>query len=336
MFGKSSIPERSEWLQDVNSMMASAAFHLVLLITLGLLSSGVSGSGPSEKIVVTLGAGQNEHAAQEAPAGDDIKALGEEIKGVAAAQASPEAALEPTAALGPSQLEGDPGLAPADFSALATVSEKPVTLGDLNGTELSGPHGSGTGGVNGPAMGGGRVGDSAGVKASTRFFGIGGYGKSFVYVVDCSSSMLDAGKFDRARYELLQSIEQLSKDQSYFVIFYNHQAHPMLGEHPVRATEDQIKKTTQWVQGFEAGGGTFPLPALLQALSMRPDAIYFLSDGQFDPSTIQELRTRNRGNVRLHTRPIPIHTIAFYDRFAEGLMRAIARNSGGDYRFVGE
>ena len=72
----------------------------------------------------------------------------------------------------------------------------------------------------------------------------------------------------------------------------------------------------------------------MYALSLRPDAIYFLSDGQFDPSAIQILRAQNRQNLRMNIRQIPIHTIAFLDRFAEGLMRTIARNSGGEYRFV--
>ena len=67
---------------------------------------------------------------------------------------------------------------------------------------------------------------------------------------------------------------------------------------------------------------------------MQPDAIYFLSDGQFDPQIVQELRARNRDNRRLSTSQIPIHTIAFGDRLAEGLMKSISRNSGGRYRFV--
>ena len=38
------------------------------------------------------------------------------------------------------------------------------------------------------------------------------------------------------------------------------------------------------------GGGTYPLEALLHALSLEPDAIYFLSDGRFDPAVIEALR----------------------------------------------
>jgi hypothetical protein len=102
----------------------------------------------------------------------------------------------------------------------------------------------------------------------------------------------------------------------------------------VEATENELARTTEWVDHVEAGGGTNPLPALLFALSLQPDAIYFLSDGQFDPQIILELRGRNRDNRRLNLTQIPIHTIAFGDRRAEGLMKAISRHSGGKYRFV--
>jgi hypothetical protein len=155
-----------------------------------------------------------------------------------------------------------------------------------------------------------------------------------VYVVDCSGSMSEYGKFDRARYELLQSIEQLSSDQRYFVIFFNHGAYPMDSDEMVLATEEQVARTTQWVAYMEADGGTNPLPALLFAISLRPDAIYFLSDGQFDRIAISQLRLRNRPNRRLQIKQVPIHAIAFFDRGTEYLMRTIARNSGGDYRFV--
>ena len=297
------IPERAGWLQDANSMLLSAFCNLTLLLALGLLSAAHSDAWNGVKLLVNLGDGQDPIVVDDAPLQDEVKL---------------EVAPEPAAAMGPTQLFAEPALATTDFAALTALSEK--------SSELSG--------LDGAALGGGRVGEGTAVKAATEFFGIGGFGQSFVYVVDCSDSMNDNGKFERARYELLQSIEQLGKDQRYFVIFYNHEAHPMAAERPVLATQKQIAQTTRWINDAEANGGTNPLPALLDALSMRPDAIYFLSDGQFDPMTIPELRFRNRANLRLHTRAIPIHTIAFFDRATVGLMRTIARNSGGEFRFV--
>jgi hypothetical protein len=142
--------------------------------------------------------------------------------------------------------------------------------------------------------------------------------------------MAESGKFERAVYELLQSIEQLGSDQQYYIFFYNHRAYPMDEPNLVPATTEQFEKTREWVGRARPRGGTFPLTALLTALKMKPDAIFFLSDGLFDPRTGREVRMRNRGKKSR----VPIHTIAFVNREAEGLMRTIARNSGGKYRFV--
>jgi hypothetical protein len=108
----------------------------------------------------------------------------------------------------------------------------------------------------------------------------------------------------------------------------------MEADEPVFATEKEVARTVSWVNDAVADGGTYPLPALLYALSLRPDAIYFLSDGQFDPLTIHELKVRNRPTKRVRMRQIPIHTVAFVDYGTIGLMRTIARNSGGEFRFV--
>jgi hypothetical protein len=284
-------------------MLVSAFCNLVALIVLGLMSVAISDPWGGVKLLANLGEGSDSTTVDDSPLQDEIKI---------------ELAAEPAAAIGPTKLFDDPAVPLTDLGALAVQAEKSGVLS----------------GFDGLAPNGGRVGSGTTVKASAEFFGIGGYGQTFVYVVDCSDSMNENGKFERARYELLKSIEQLDRDQRYFVIFYNHDAHPMNGERPVSATENQVADTTRWINGVHATGGTNPLPALMIALSLRPDAIYFLSDGQFDPGTIMHVRLRNRPSRRLHTKAIPIHTIAFYDRIAEGLMRTIARDSGGEYRFV--
>jgi hypothetical protein len=222
------------------------------------------------------------------------------------------------AAVDPVRLFDVATIATTDIAALDALSENAAESSGFDGLALTG-----TGEADGVAG-----------QGLAEFFGIGGYGQSFVYVVDCSGSMSEARKFERAIYELLQSIEQLSSDQRYFVIFYSDDAHPMDADAPVLATEDQFARTREWISRIRPDGGTRPLTALVHALSLQPDAIYFLSDGQFDRHTLHELRHRNRANKRLATRQIPIHTIAFVDRATEGLMRTIARNSGGKFRFV--
>jgi len=162
------------------------------------------------------------------------------------------------------------------------------------------------------------------------FFGIGGQGATFVYVIDCSGSMLDMKKFQRAKAELIRSIRALKSYQKYYIVMYSDGAYPMDADEPLLATNENITHTEEWLNSINPDGGTNPLSALLYALSLKPSAIYFLSDGKFDLSVASELRIKNR-----HRRKrVPIHTIAFYNRETEGLMKMIARNSGGRYQFV--
>jgi hypothetical protein len=298
-----SIRERRGWLQDLNSMLVSALCHLATFIALGLLSVVSSDGWQGVKLSAHLGNGLDAIAIDESTL-DEVKL---EVT-----------ATDSAAAMDPLRLFDVTTIATADIAALEALSENSAVASGLEGLALAGS------GDDDSELGSG----------SAEFFGIGGYGQSFVYVVDCSGSMGENRKFERAVYELLQSIEQLHSDQRYFVIFYSSAAYPMDADEPVLATEDQFARTRRWIDHIRPDGGTHPLPALLLALSLRPDAIYFLSDGQFDPGAIHALRHRNRPNKRLATRQIPIHTIAFVDRATEGLMRTIARNSGGKFRFV--
>jgi hypothetical protein len=283
-------------------MLVSALCNLTALVVLGLITAAGDEGWRGVKLLVNVAEGDSA-SIDDSPLENEVKL---------------QVADEPAAALGPLTLFDDVAVPTSDVSVLEALSQNAAAASGFDGSALSG------------------AGENTGTTghAATDFFGIGGYGQTFVYVVDASDSMNERGKFDRARYELLQSIEQLSSDQRYFIIFYNDGAFPMDADEPVMATQKQIARTVRWVSDAQADGGTNPLPALLYALSLRPDAIYFLSDGQFDPMTIYQLRARNRPSKRIRLRQIPIHTIAFVDRGTVGLMRTIARNSGGEHRFV--
>ena len=53
-----------------------------------------------------------------------------------------------------------------------------------------------------------------------------------------------------------------------------------------------------------------------------------VSDGLFDESAADVIRTANPG------RRVRIHTIAFYDNEGEAVLRRIAEENRGKYRFV--
>jgi hypothetical protein len=317
-------------------MLVSAACHFTALILLGLIAVGGSRGIQGSKITLDLTKGGEPPPSAVIDSTPLDMGSARESKTqspVRAESAKSEPAVAPIAA---SQLPTAGTIAASNLSIespdVGTISPSSAIFGgSAVAAEILGKSGGAGGKGRG---GGGGNGDGSSSKAATEFFGIGGYGQVFVYVVDCSGSMNDNDKFDRARYELLKSIEQLSKDQQYYVIFYNHTMYPMEPEKPLFATQDNLAKSTEWINRCEPMGGTNPLPAMMLALSLKPDAIYFLTDGQFDLGVMQELRNRDRTNLRLHTHVVPIHTICFYDRSAEGMMKMIARNSGGEYRFV--
>lgn len=60
-----SISERSEWLQDLNSFLASAVCHLTAFIALGLLSLAVERHGSRNVIEVQLGTGNDPVVGEE-------------------------------------------------------------------------------------------------------------------------------------------------------------------------------------------------------------------------------------------------------------------------------
>lgn len=162
------------------------------------------------------------------------------------------------------------------------------------------------------------------------FFGIEAEGTSFVYVVDCSGSM-SGRPFDRAKEEMIRSISSLQPDQSFFLIFFSDDEYPMY--HPAvaassaPATQDNIRKAASWVRSFSLQGGTAPGGALLHALRLQPDAIYFLTDGGFDAGAVSQVRNANSNGVS-------INTVSFVNRSGEGLMRQIAKENNGVYLFV--
>ncbi|HUU43206.1 MAG TPA: hypothetical protein VMX57_05470, partial [Planctomycetota bacterium] len=94
------------------------------------------------------------------------------------------------------------------------------------------------------------------------------------------------------------------------------------------ASAGNKQKFLTWVEGIFPGGGTDPTGAMEQALAFKPDAIWLMSDGLFDDIAAEFIRDHNPG------KRVRIHTIAFYDNAGEPVLRRIAEQNRGNYRFV--
>lgn len=158
------------------------------------------------------------------------------------------------------------------------------------------------------------------------FFGVRAQGQIFVYVVDCSGSMIEESRLTRAKIELRRSISALQVPQRFQVIFYNDEPIFMPGYLPKSADLASKDQLLQWLRLIEPDGGTDPKSALQLALGLRPDAIFLLSDGEFPDGTAAAV-------IKKNARKIPIHCIDLGSGDTADQLKQIARESGGQYKW---
>ncbi|QDU40610.1 von Willebrand factor type A domain protein [Maioricimonas rarisocia] len=192
--------------------------------------------------------------------------------------------------------------------------------------------GGGAGRVQGSGSGQG-TGNGAGDEEGSSFFGLNAPGKKFVFVVDGSGSMNRPfpgpakTRFGRVKLELIRTVQQMNEEQQFFIIFFNDNAIPMPATRLMEAVPSAQYNYLRWMTAVEATGMTEPESALMLALRLQPDVIYFLTDGAFKYRVIERVRKANRGRVS-------IHTIGFGDDEAEDFMKQIASQNFGSYQFI--
>ncbi|MFG0334727.1 MAG: VWA domain-containing protein [Maioricimonas sp. JB049] len=217
-------------------------------------------------------------------------------------------------------------------SPLETAGTTPDLFALREKVSLSG--GGGAGSLRGQGSGQG-TGQGAGDGEGSSFFGLNAPGRKFVFVVDGSGSMNRPfpgpakTRFGRVKLELIRTIQQMNEEQQFFIIFFNDNAIPMPATRLMEAVPSAQYNYLRWMTAVEATGMTEPESALMLALRLRPDVIYFLTDGAFKYRVIKRVREANRGRVS-------IHTIGFGDDEAEKFMKQIASQNYGTYQFIPE
>jgi hypothetical protein len=174
-----------------------------------------------------------------------------------------------------------------------------------------------------------------------KFCGVEGGGSHFVYLVDSSGSMGDA--FESARRALFQSIDLLTPDQRFYVVFFDSKPDFMRISNPdvdeprsVYATDKNKSALRRWAMRITMDRGKAPYDPLKFALGLRADVIFLLSDGEFPEGIPKLLQEENRvDNLFGDTKPISIvHTIGYFSKEGESIMTRIAKQNHGQYRHV--
>jgi len=215
-----------------------------------------------------------------------------------------------------SAAEEIPEVEPPKFGFTATDEPPPPASAATPSTGV--PGGRRTRGASGASGGTG-----------SEFMGVRSAATNVVYVIDYSGSM-SGMRLDHTKLELKRSIERLPADGTFLVIFFDHGASVQPPGRMQRATPSNKAAAKRWIDAASSGGGTDPRQALQLALSLKPDAIFLMTDGVFDSAEgTQELIRRL--NADRHT---SLNTIAFHERGMEEYLKELARENRGDYRYV--
>jgi hypothetical protein len=157
-------------------------------------------------------------------------------------------------------------------------------------------------------------------------------------VLDRSGSMGLDGRFAAARREALASLQRLPASARFQIIVYNDRPEALcipgqIGM--VRATEDNKQRAARFLQGQYAEGITRHLPALVQALAMRPDVVFFLTDA--DDLKDDEIRNVTQLNYRLNNGKTCINTLELTTANrgrTDRPLHVLARDNRGVYQAV--
>jgi hypothetical protein len=134
-------------------------------------------------------------------------------------------------------------------------------------------------------------------QGTTSFFGLAGEGGKFVYVFDRSASMLSTftlysedqllstvTPLHCAKVELARSLNALSKNSQFQMVFYNHApwiyGDSHYADQLLAATDENKEHATEFIENLQAEGFTNHLLALDAAISLEPDVIFLLTDGE--------------------------------------------------------
>ena len=220
-------------------------------------------------------------------------------------------------------LPTDPSKAlPSSLSVIGPGALEPGGVGTAQGTQ-SGPHGDR---------------HTFGGKARTSVFGVEGEGYKFIYVFDRSASMGGSGRnaLGAAKAQLIASLDSLKDTHQFQIIFYNEQPRIFsLAGQPNRlcfATEQNKRLAVKFVRGIVAAGGTQHEKALLAAIRMQPDVIFFLTDAgtPLYPRELDKIKRMATGRTTIHAIEFGFGPQADPNNF---LVR-LARDNGGQHGYV--
>ena len=167
------------------------------------------------------------------------------------------------------------------------------------------------------------------------FGGAEAEGRRFVFLIDRSKSMGGQGlnALEASRKQLIAQIGILRHTHQFQVISYNQQTHFVQKRELISATDENKAAVEDYFRHLAAFGATHHFNALMVALHLKPDVIFFLTDGGHPYLNEGQLAGIRRASAGATS----IHCIQFGSgprRSDNVFMETLARQNGGSYVYV--
>lgn len=158
------------------------------------------------------------------------------------------------------------------------------------------------------------------------------------FVVDASLSM-KGGRMERVLDELCTTIRSLEEEQSFFLVFFSNKTFPMMWPvkecHLIPASKHNKERVINWATQVVPSENTQPQNALRMALKMKPELLYFLTDGEIPDSTIDIAKDHCTRVTRIHSIEIRDELLLLIkEEDLNPMLAEIAQIGGGTYRIV--
>ena len=304
-------PAAPVWQPAVPSWLISLIFHMALVLILGLVPWTAAPTNAAAEKIAQVGIALKHHS--------DGDTYYESEGGGGQSAVNSADAHNSANAVPNSQSPSDP------------TAVLPAAL------DVIGPGGPGGGGVPSPNPLPGLppgVGEGVGGEAQIEVFGLPGKGYKFCYVFDHSVSMAWNDALEVAKAQLSTSLRSLGKTHQFQIIFFNENPTiPPIGRPGQLLFANQRNKDLArgFIGGIKPFGATDREKALVLALKLHPDVVFFLTDAD-DPMTASQLAKINR-----MASGIAINAIEFGSgpqRRTDNFLVRLAGQNGGRYKYI--
>lgn len=191
---------------------------------------------------------------------------------------------------------------------------------------------------NGSETTAGDVGAGRGNGQRVGFAGTSGSGRRFLYVIDRSESMSWNGgaPMRRALDEAVASVESLDPKKGatkFQVAIFNHDVEIFEnGEALIDVNLENKARIVRYLRSVVADGGTRPELALENALRLKPDVVFFLTDAdeELSEAALEAIQTARR---RFNVKQICVVEFGRGSQPRKKTFRRLAGENGGVYVF---